>query len=93
MDGALTFIHICVDSSQTVLEYACVSREEWRMVTTVSWFVCFFSVRQEMASSLREHPLWKDDGEEDFNWAVEALEKYDYDYMAECLYSDKENNG
>lgn len=32
--------------------------------------------KKEMAMSLREHPLWKDDGEEDFNWAVEALEKY-----------------
>jgi hypothetical protein len=31
---------------------------------------------KEMALSMREHPLWKDDGEEDFNWAVEALEKY-----------------
>ena len=30
---------------------------------------------QEMELSLREHPLWKDDGEDEFHWAVEALEK------------------
>ena len=28
-----------------------------------------------MESSLKEHHLWKDDGEEDFHWAMEALEK------------------
>lgn len=38
-----------------------------------------------MASSLREHPLWKDDAEEDFNWAVEALEKYELHPLVVCL--------
>ena len=65
-------------SSQMVkrfVEVTCVNTPHEHLTTSLSLSLSL-SLSQETESSLRDHPLWKDDTEEDFNWAVEALERF-----------------